>query len=218
MSGTAVTAMQKSREVLDERTRRQFLGSTGIGIGGLALAALSRARTSPAADVPISTDTPLAPRRPHRTPTAKRIIYLHLTGSPPNLDIYDYKPELVRRTGQDCPDEFLQGRTFAFTSGVPRLLGTPRRFTQHGESGTWLSDAVPHFHPVADEMCFIHSMYTEQFNHAPAELLIYTGSPRSGRPSSGTRGRRCSWTSWSASTLAPSACVSAAGRPSNTTS
>lgn len=177
--------MQIPREILEDRTRRHFLGSSSIGIGALALAAMSPAGTLSAGDVPISTDTPLMPRRPHRTPAAKRMIYLHLTGSPPNLDIYDYKPELVRRTGQDCPDEFLQGRTFAFTSGVPRLLGTPRRFTQHGESGTWLSDAVPHFHGIADDMCLIHSMYTEQFNHAPAELLIYTGSPRSGRPSLG---------------------------------
>ncbi|MFN9971163.1 MAG: DUF1501 domain-containing protein, partial [Phycisphaerae bacterium] len=129
---------------------------------------------------------PLQERSAHFSPRAKRVIYLHLTGSPPNLDIYDYKPELVRRTGQNCPDEYLKGRTFAFTSGVPRLLGTPRKFSQHGDSGTWLSDAVPNLHGIADEMCLIHSMHTEQFNHAPAELLIYTGSPRSGRPSMGS--------------------------------
>ena len=118
---------------------------------------------------------------------AKRVIYLHLTGSPPNLDVYDYKPELNKRDGQDCPQEFLAGRTFAFTSGTPKLMGSPRKFAQYGQSGTWLSDAVPHFHAadIVDEMCFIHSMYTDQFNHAPAELLIYTGSPRSGRPSLG---------------------------------
>src|SRR6185295_6963084 len=94
---------------------------------------------------------------------------------------------LVKRDGQDCPQQFLAGRTFAFTSGVPKLMGTPHKFAQYGQSGAWLSDAVPHFHAddIVDEMCFIHSMSTDQFNHAPAELLLYTGSPRTGRPALG---------------------------------
>lgn len=149
----------------------------------MAAASLSPSETR--ADVPIDAMQPLAQREPHFAAKAKRVIYLHLTGSPPNLDIYDYKPELVKRDGQECPDEFLNGRTFAFTSGTPKLMGTPRKFAQYGESGTWLSDAVPNFRDVVDEMCFVHSMNTDQFNHAPAELLIYTGSPRSGRPSMG---------------------------------
>ena len=151
----------------------------------MALSTLSGG--SAAADLEIDAMQPLARREPHFAPRAKRVIYLHLTGSPPNLDLYDHKPELVKRSGQDCPDEFLAGRTFAFTSGVPKLMGTPRKFAQYGESGTWLSDAVPGFHDkdIVDEMCFLHSMNTDQFNHAPAELLIYTGSPRSGRPSLG---------------------------------
>ena len=144
--------------------------------------------TTASADIPIDAMQPLASRKPHFAAKAKRVIYLHLTGSPPNLDLFDYKPELVKRTGEPCPDEFLKGRTFAFTSGVPKLLGTPRKFAQYGKNGTWLSDAVPNFHAsdIVDEMCFVHSMNTDQFNHAPAELLIYTGSPRSGRPSLGS--------------------------------
>jgi hypothetical protein len=169
---------------LQQQTRRHFLSGSGIGLGAMAIASMSGRAQS--ADIPISSMQPLEQRNPHFAPRAKRVIYLHLTGSPPNLDIYDYKPELVRRTGQDCPEEFLKGRTFAFTAGVPKLLGTPRSFAQYGESGTWLSDAVPHLHGIADEMCLIHSMHTEQFNHAPAELLIYTGAPRSGRPSLGS--------------------------------
>ena len=102
------------------------------------------------------------------------------------LKIKNYKPELVKRNGQEAPDSVIKGKTFAFTSGVPKLMGTPRTFTQHGEGGIWMSDAVPNFQSVANEMCVIKSMYTEQFNHAPAELLIYTGSPRSGRPSFGS--------------------------------
>jgi hypothetical protein len=165
-------------------TRRHFLSTSGMGLGAAALSTLSGA--SARADININATQPLELRQPHFEPKAKRVIYLHLTGSPPNLDCYDYKPELVKRDGEDCPDSFLQGRTFAFTTGVPKLLGTPRKFAQHGESGTWLSDAVPNLHTVADDLCLIHSMTTDQFNHAPAELLVYTGSPRSGRPSLGS--------------------------------
>ncbi len=170
---------------LTARTRRHFLSSAGLGVGAIALSSLAGETTR--ADIPIDPMQPLAERKPPLAAKAKRIIYLHLTGSPPNLDLYDYKPELVDRDGQECPQQFLEGRTFAFTSGTPKLMGTPRKFVQCGDSGTWLSDAVPNFHAkeVVDEMCFIHSMNTDQFNHAPAELLIYTGSPRSGRPSLG---------------------------------
>jgi len=129
---------------------------------------------------------PLASRPAHFNGRAKRVIYLHLTGSPPHLDMYDYKPELVKRTGQDCPDEFIKGKKFAFTTGVPKLMGTPREFRQVGESGMWMSDAIPHLQQVADEICMIKSMTTDEFNHAPAELFILTGSPRSGRPSLGS--------------------------------
>lgn len=170
---------------LADVTRRHFLGGSGLGIGALALSSLmgSDAR----ADVAINPMQPLAERRPHFRPRANRVIYLHLTGSPPNLDVYDYKPELVKRDGQESPQQFLAGKTFAFTSGTPKLMGTPRKFAQYGQSGAWLSDAVPNFHApdIVDEMCFVHSMNTDQFNHAPAELLIYTGSPRSGRPALG---------------------------------
>lgn len=171
---------------LQDRTRRHFLGQTGIGLGAVALSAMSGGTA--AADIAVDPVQPLAERAAHFAPKAKRVIYLHLTGSPPNLDIYDHKPELVKRDGQDCPQEFLEGRTFAFTSGTPKLMGSPRKFKQCGQSGSWLSDAVPNFQAddIADEMCFMHSMNTDQFNHAPAELLIYTGSPRSGRPSMGS--------------------------------
>jgi hypothetical protein len=171
---------------LADVTRRHFLSGTGLGLGAMALSSLLGEKSR--ADLAIDAMQPLAERRPQFTPRAKQVIYLHLTGSPPNLDVYDYKPELVKRDGQECPQEFLKGKTFAFTSGTPKLMGTPRKFAQYGQSGAWLSDAVPNFHAddIVDEMCFIHSMNTDQFNHAPAELLIYTGSPRSGRPALGS--------------------------------
>ncbi len=171
---------------LQNQTRRAFLQGSGVGLGAIALSAITGTSLARGSDVTIRSTNPMEQRSSHFSPRAKRVIYLHLTGSPPNLDLYDYKPELVKRSGEDCPNEFLQGKSFAFTTGVPKLLGTPRTFAQYGESGTWLSDAVPNFHDLADDMCFVHSMYTEQFNHAPAELLIYTGSPRPGRPSMGS--------------------------------
>ena len=168
-------------EHLQLNTRRHFLRQSTAGIGGIALASLMQDNAQSA----VTTSDPLAPRKPHFEPKAKRVIYLHMTGSPPNLDLYDYKPELVQRTDQQCPDEFLEGRTFAFTSGKPKLMGSPRKWAQYGKNGIWLSDAIPNFHETVDDMCFVHSMHTDQFNHAPAELLVYTGSPRSGRPSMG---------------------------------
>tara|TARA_B110000483_G_scaffold243303_1_gene332373 strand:- start:3375 stop:4817 length:1443 start_codon:yes stop_codon:yes gene_type:complete len=167
-------------ENIQEATRRHFLKQTFAGIGGLALGSL----VNPVGATP-SVD-PTAPKPPHFPAKAKRVIYLHLTGSPPNLDLYDYKPELAKRDGQECPAEFLEGKRFAFTSGTPKLLGTRRTFKQCGKSGLWMSDAIPHLQEVADELCMVHSMNTDQFNHAPAELLALTGSPRPGRPSVGS--------------------------------
>lgn len=174
--------MHPQVERLRNMTRRHFFRESQVGLGSIALAAmLAKDAPAEASKVP----SPLAPKKPHFAPKAKRVIYLHMTGSPPHLDLFDYKPELVKWDGKPCPDEFLKGKRFAFTSGVPKLLGTPRKFGRYGQNGTWMSDAVPNFHTVADELCVIKSMNTDQFNHAPAELLLYTGSPRPGRPAMG---------------------------------
>jgi hypothetical protein len=174
--------MHPEEQRLQLQTRRHFLKDSGIGLGALALSTLLSKEGDAAPEGLIN---PLAPKKPHFPAKARRVIYLHLTGSPPHLDLFDYKPELVKRDGQPCPDSFTKGKRFAFTSGTPKLLGTRRKFTRCGKGGVWLSDAVPYLHGVADELCVIRSMYTEQFNHAPAELLLYTGSARSGRPSFG---------------------------------
>src|SRR4051794_27850480 len=115
---------------LQFRTRRQFLRQTGaLGIGSLALASMMGGTASAAA--PVAAANPLAPRAPHFAAKAKRIIFLHLSGGPPHLDLFDYKPELVKRNDEPCPDSLLAGKRFAFTSGVPKLLGTPQTFRQH---------------------------------------------------------------------------------------
>jgi hypothetical protein len=160
-------------------TRRNFLRDCPLGLGGLALAQLMGYRAA-ANEARVN---PLTPRQPHFQAKAKSVIYLHLAGSPPHLDLFDYKPELLRHNGQDCPESFLRGRRFAFTSGVPKLLGTPRRFARRGKSGAWVSDALPKLANLADELAFIN---TDQFNHAPAELMLFTGSSQLGRPSMGS--------------------------------
>src|SRR3974390_994018 len=171
--------MDPKFELLQQITRRSFLkGSGRFCLGAIAFASLSRGLAAPL--------NPLAPRAPRYQPKVKRVIYLHMSGGPPHLDLFDYKPALVQWNDKPCPDEFLKGKKFAFTTGVPKLMGTPREFEQYGEGGIWMSDAIPKRQDVADELCVIKSMNTDQFNHTPAELLLFTGSPRTGRPSMGS--------------------------------
>jgi hypothetical protein len=161
------------------QTRRYFLRDTALGLGGIALSALAESEARATAD-------PLSPRLAHHAAKAKNVIVLHMSGAPPHLDMFDYKPELVKRNDQPIPESFIKGKRFAFTSGVPKLLGTPQRFAPRGRCGTVMSDVLPNLGNLADELTVIKSMYTEQFNHAPAELLLYTGSSRQGRPSMGS--------------------------------
>ncbi len=171
-------------DFLLHQTRRQFLGYNGLGLGGIAAALLSGYKVD--ANTSFDPSVPQMPRTTHFPAKAKRVIYLHMTGSPPTLDLFDYKPELIRLEGKNCPDEFLKGKRFAFTSGIPKLMGTPHKFERYGSSGTWMSDALPFLSKLSDDLTFVKSMTTDQFNHAPAELLLYTGSARAGRPSMGS--------------------------------
>ena len=129
---------------------------------------------------------PLTPKLPPHAAKAKSVIYLHMAGSPTQLDMFDPKPELQKYDGKDCPEHLLKGKRFAFIKGVPRMLATPYKFKQHGQAGTWVSELLPHFSTVVDDVAVIRSMHTEQFNHAPAQLLLHTGSPRLGHASMGS--------------------------------
>ena len=147
-----------------------------------------RRRLRRSAEGPASVN-PLAPRPPDvRRPRRSGSSTCHLTGSPPHLDLFDYKPELVKHDGEPCPDSFLKGKAVRVHLGRPQAAGHP-----HGSSPSTARTAsgcqrrpAPLAEVVADDLCVIRSMHTDQFNHAPAELLLYTGSPRSGRPSMGT--------------------------------
>ncbi len=176
--------MQTDLKQLELQTRRTFLNGFGqLSLGAIAMRSLDRPAIGAS---PTPTSNPLSPKKPPLPSKAKNVIYLSMSGGPPNLDIFDYKPELVKRDGEPCPDSFLKGREFAFTSGVPKLMGTPRTFKQYGKAGIWMSDAVPNFHRIADDITLVRAMHTDQFNHAPAELLLFTGHARQGRPSLGS--------------------------------
>lgn len=177
---------------MDHITRRLFLKECGYGIGAAAMAYLAGgcgskpALTTGYQGITIDPANPLAVRPPHYPGRAKSVIYLHMAGAPSQLELFDYKPALSKLDGQDCPPSFLEGKKFAFIRGVPKMLGTQANFRQHGQSGAWLSDYLPHLSSVVDDIAFLKAVNTDQFNHAPAQLLMHTGSPRLGRPSMGS--------------------------------
>lgn len=180
--------MSAQREYLKLVTRRQFFRNCGTGLGTLGLASLLNpelfgATTGSASPAP--TGDPTLPRPPHFAPRAKNVIYLHMAGAPSQLDLLDYKPKLVELDGQRVPESLIKGERFAFIKGVPRVLGTPHTFTRYGKSGQEISSALPHLPKIADDICIVRSMRTDQFNHAPAQLFVHTGSARLGRPSMG---------------------------------
>jgi hypothetical protein len=172
------------QELAARQTRRHFLQSGSLGLGALALDSLIG---NPAMAANSSAPDPFAPKPSHFPAKVKNVIFLSMSGGPPHLDLFDFKPELVKRTGEDCPASLMEGKPFAFTGGTAKLMGTPQAFAQHGDSGGWYSAALPNLAALSDELTVIKSLTTDQFNHGPAELLLYTGIPRTaGRPSFGS--------------------------------
>jgi hypothetical protein len=168
-------------------TRRHFLKESAMGFGALALGSLlghCKSNTSSAINQ-FDPAHPLIPKSPMFPGKAQNVIYLHMAGAPSQLELFDYKPDLLKLDGQDCPPSLLEGKRFAFIRGVPKMLGPQAKFKQWGQSGAWISDNLPHLSTVADEISFLKACTTDQFNHAPAQLLIHTGTPRLGRPSIG---------------------------------
>lgn len=174
---------------LQNQTRRHFLqGCAGLG-GALFLSQFAASRAKAAGNhLDFSRDirSPLSPLPPQFAAKARRVIYLHMAGAPSQLELFDFKPKLAEYDGKDCPASFLEGKKFAFLTGVPQLMGPQYAFKQYGESGAWLTDRLPHLAKHVDDLCFIKSMYTDQFNHAPAQLLMQTGSPQLGHASLGS--------------------------------
>ncbi|MGB5497432.1 MAG: DUF1501 domain-containing protein [Maribacter sp.] len=174
------------------KTRRHFIKECATGLGGLAFSSifmgcdpLGNSTIKPKLAFTERDLNPLATLSPPFNPQVKSVIYLHMAGSPSQLEMFDYKPTLQKLNNQDCPASLLEGKKFAFIKGVPKLLGPQAEFEQVGESGNWVSDFLPHFKKVVDEVSFLKAVHTDQFNHGPAQLFMHTGSPRLGRPSIG---------------------------------
>ena len=170
-------------------TRRHFFSQCFVGLGGLALADLLSPTGLHAASGSVS-GSPLAPKRPHFAPKAKRVVYLFMSGAPSQFETWLWRPKLRELDGQATPDSFLDGKRFAFmeqfTKQRPKLLGPQRNFRRHGQSGTWVSEVFPHMAGIVDDLSLIYTLKTENFNHAPAKLFFSTGSTRYGRPSMGS--------------------------------
>ena len=172
-------------------SRRECLNRLALGLGGIALADLLGRDASAATPASPSPALPLSPASaalPHFAPKAKRIIYLFQSGGPSQLDLFDYKPLLNQRHGEQLPDSVRGGQRLTGMSGnqssIP-IAGSPFKFSQHGRSGTWMSDLLPHTAKIADDLCVIRSMHTESINHGPGVTFMQTGSQIPGRPSFG---------------------------------
>ena len=159
--------------------RRDFFRRGGLSLGSAALGAML-ARDLPA----LGADT-ISSTGPHFAPKAKHVIYLHMIGAPSHLDLFDYKPVLQKHDGQKCPDELVKGKRFAFIGGEMTLAGTNYRFAKHGLSGAEMSELLPHLSTVADDICLLKGLHTNEINHAPAQMFLHTGFGQGGRPSMG---------------------------------
>ncbi|WP_128547024.1 DUF1501 domain-containing protein [Larkinella soli] len=172
-----------AQHLADTFSRRSFLNRASLGLGSLALGSLLPGNlfSGPSADDRLVV--------PHRAPKAKRVVYLFQSGGPSQLEMFDYKPHLEKMHGRDLPESVRKGQRLtgmsAQQSALP-LVGSPYRFAQHGKSGAWVSELMPYTAKVADDLCFVKSMFTEQINHDPALTFFQTGNQLAGRPSIGS--------------------------------
>ncbi|MEO7651793.1 MAG: DUF1501 domain-containing protein, partial [Bryobacteraceae bacterium] len=167
--------MNYEQQMLHARTRRQLFRDCGVGIGKAALASLINSSAFAAR---------------HHAAKVDRVIYLFMAGAPSQLELFDYKPQLLKYDQQPAPDSLMKGKRFAFMDKFvkepPKLLASRRTFTQHGKSGMYFSDLLPNIARIADDLVMMHGIHTDNFNHAPAKLIANTGSVRPGRPSLGS--------------------------------
>ena len=157
--------------------RRWFLKDCGIGLGAMAFAHLANAATA--------SNNPMAVKPTHFTGKAKRVIFLFMAGAPSHLELFDFKPQLAKFDGTLPPADLLKGYRAAFINPNSKLLGPKFKFAKYGQSGTEVSELLPHFAKIVDEVTIVKSMATDAFNHAPAQLMMNTGTQQFGRPSMG---------------------------------
>ena len=162
-------------------TRRDFFTTSASGLGGIALASMM------ASDSGAAGSAALTQFSTHFEPKAKSCIFVFMAGAPSQLDLFHHRSELNKLDGKKLPDSLLEGVRFAFLQkDSARLMGTGRSFRQHGESGMWFSDLLPNIATCADDLCMMHSLHTEQFNHHPGQLMMQCGQAQFGIPSMGS--------------------------------
>jgi len=177
---TSFSAKQIEDHYLTQITRRHLFQQCGVGVGTMALGnMLARENSVLAASSENS-------QQPHFAPKAKAVIYLFMAGGPSQLDMFVEKPVLKKNHGKKPPQEFLDSKRFAFLKGTESLLGSKRTFKRYGECGQELSELLPCHREIVDDVCWLHGMKTDVFNHGPAKLMANTGSPQPGRPSMGS--------------------------------
>jgi len=179
---------------MKNQSRRDFLLNTGYGVSGLALSGLasgilpgggffnSAMASELAGDALVD---PLAPKQPHFPAKVKSVIWLHMDGAPSTIDLYDYKPQLVKMHGQEIPKSFMEGIKEGVRGGTGKLYATNRTWKQYGESGAWFSDWLPNLAQHADKLAFIKSSVTIGATHNISILKLNTGDLNPGRPSLG---------------------------------
>jgi hypothetical protein len=157
------------------QTRRHFFSRCGVGVGSMALGSL------------MARDAALAPKKTHFPAKAKNVIFLFMAGGPSQLETFEYKPLLTKLNGKPIPESYTKGKRFAFMDSSHRsdLLGPKIGFKQHGQSGAWVSDYLPHTAKIVDDISLVTTCKTDLFNHAPAKMFMNTGSGLFGRPSMG---------------------------------
>ena len=182
--------MNPLHEFLQQQTRRQFFAGAGLSLGSIALATMPPALRAAAAGNNYGSKVhPALPGLPHFKATAKRIIYLHMNGAPSQIDLWDHKPQLKEHFNKDLPDSIRKGqRLTTMTSGQQRFPVAPSKFkfAQHGKSGTWVSELLPHTAKNTDDIALIRSIYTNAINHDPACTFVMTGSELPGKASLGS--------------------------------
>lgn len=165
--------------------RRWFLKECGLGLGAMALSDLAMSHLAHAGSSDVVSIDPLAPKEPHFPPRAKNVIYLFMAGAPSHLELLDYKPQLEKFDGTLPPPDLLKGYRAAFINPNSKLLGPKFKFSKHGQSGAEISELLPHLASIADDITIVRSLVTDAFNHAPAQLMMNTGTQQFGRPSLG---------------------------------
>ena len=165
-------------------SRRELLTQVGLGLGGVALGGAFFPGAAGASE-PLGLIDPLAPKAPHFAPKVKSVIWLHMDGAPSTLDLFDYKPELIKLAGQEVPASFMKGIKEGVRGSTGKLFATQREWKQHGDSGAWFSDLLPNLAGQSDKLAFIKSSTTIGATHDISVLKLNTGDLSPGRPSLG---------------------------------